>query len=457
MMAESADEYFFFGNQQRKLGNIDQAMHAYRMCLQARPDFAEAHNNLGVLLAQCRRNEEAAIHFAQAIRLRPGYIDAEFNRARCLRESGELALAIPLLQELVPKYPSHVNLLVELGCTYQAAGEVQRAIDALESACDLAPHLPEAHWNLGIAYLTAGNFERGWEEYEWRWKSAEFQAYSPAYGRLQWTGQDLSGTRILVHVEQGIGDAIQFVRFTRALQAKGAKVWLHLPGKLKRLLVHCGGVDGCVSIGQPWPEVDWEVSMLSLPRLLGMDLTSFPNASYLRSEPEVRQRWADYFATMPGFRIGIVWQGNPRNPLDHLRSIPLTAFEPLAKLQGVRLFSLQKGPGSEQLPLLAERLAVHDLGSISDLGEDALIDAAGILDNLDLLIACDTALAHLAGAMGRPAWLAIPHVGDWRWMLHRADSPWYPSMRLFRRFPGQSWRDVLERMAGQLPELLSKG
>ena len=296
-----------------------------------------------------------------------------------------------------------------------------------------------------------GRFEQGWPGYEWRWKCKEFGSLPPFHPPL-WDGSPLDGRTILVHAEQGLGDTLQFIRYAPLVHQRGGRVILVCQPPLIGLLTRSPGVERLVAQGEALPDYDVHVPLMSLPGLLGTTLESVPaDVPYLDAEPQLVEAWRHRLGSYPGFKVGIVWQGNPKFRLDRRRSIPLAQFAPLARVPGVHLFSLQKGPGAEQLAAVTDRFPVTDLGRRLD----DFMDTAAVLKNLDLVISVDTAIAHLAGALGIPVWVALPFVPDWRWLMDREDSPWYPTMRLFRQArPGQ-WEDVFQRIAEALQRRLA--
>ncbi len=290
----------------------------------------------------------------------------------------------------------------------------------------------------------------GWPEYEWRWRRQD--ASPPALTQPLWDGSSLQGKSILLYPEQGLGDTLQFIRYAPLVKQTGATVIVQCQPPLLRLLATCAGIDRLLPEGADLPPFDVQAPLLSLPRILRTTLASIPaNIPYLSADPDLRARWRQSLSGVADFKVGIAWQGNPGHKRDRQRSVPLAAFAPLAEAPGVRLVSLQKGPGHEQLTELAERLRVLDL---TDELED-FADTAALLSNLDLVITVDTAVAHLAGAMGIPVWVALPIVPDWRWLLERQDSPWYPTMRLFRQTAWGDWAGVFERLTGALGQKIA--
>jgi hypothetical protein len=248
--------------------------------------------------------------------------------------------------------------------------------------------------------------------------------------------------------EQGLGDTLQFIRYAPRVKQRGGIVLVEPPAPLARLVAGCPGIDRLVAPGSVLADsFDVHAPLMSLPGLLGTTLATVPaRVPYLVADAALTGSWREQLRPLRGFKIGIAWQGNPQHPRDRFRSIPLSQFAPLAGIEGVRLLSLQKGPGSEQLAAVAHHFVVTDLGSQLD----DMMDTAAVMRNLDLVITADTAIAHLAGALGVPVWVALPVAPDWRWLLERQDSPWYPTMRLFRQARWGDWEDVFQRLAAAL-------
>jgi len=275
-----------------------------------------------------------------------------------------------------------------------------------------------------------------------------------AFRQPLWDGADLQERTILLYAEQGLGDTLQFIRYARLVKVRGATVLVSCQEPLARLLGTCAGIDRLGPFGAKMPPFDVQAPLLSLPRILGTTLATVPaDIPYLFADEQLVAHWRRELSPVEAFKIGIGWQGNPKYRGDRQRSIPLAQFAPLARLDGVQLFSLQKGPGTEQLHQGAGGFPVTDLGSRA--GD--FMDAAAVIRSLDLIMTADTALAHLAGALGVPVWVALPFAPEWRWLLQREDSPWYPTMRLFRQTEPGQWQGVFERMARAVGKMLAAG
>jgi len=290
-----------------------------------------------------------------------------------------------------------------------------------------------------------GDFEQGWAEYEWRFKCKESSI--PAFRQPVWEGTPLDGRAILLYADHGLGDTLQFIRYAPLVRERGGRVILACQQSLARLGMSCPGIEQVIVEGTLLPEFEVYAPLMSLPRILGTTLDSVPaEVPYLTADESLVGQWSRELDPAGGFKIGIAWQGNPRYRRDRERSFRLAQLEPVARLADVRLFSLQKGVGTEQLGEVESRFAATDLGGrLADF-----METAAVMRNLDLVITPDTSLAHLAGALGVPVWVALSFSPDWRWLADRLDSPWYPTMRLFRQRTRSDWNDVFERMASEL-------
>jgi hypothetical protein len=370
---------------------------------------------------------------------------------------------------LAPDPPdSHANL----GMTLARQGKLDEALASYEHALRLNPELPEARRNRAYIWLARGEFERGWPEFEWRLRCKRLVTLKVDSPR--WNGEALKGRSILLFAEQGLGDVLQFVRFAALVKDRGGRVSVACPQPLMRLVARCPGVDHVVDWKSPLPPADLSASLLSLPAILGTTLATLPaDVPYLSADPATIDAWRPAVAPALGldagevgnrrdrsrvpFKIGIAWQGNPMNKNDLWRSFPLAHFELLAAIPGVRLISLQKGNGTEQLADLGGRFPVAELEGSNRPDDDRrdFLDTAAVMSQLDLVVTPDTAVAHLAGSLGVRTWVALWSVAEWRWMIDRDDSPWYPTIRLFRQSTPGDWDGVLRRMSEALRQELA--
>ena len=468
---------------------FEEAAHCFQRVLQLEGGSPDVHNNLGVVYSSLRRWEEAADCFQRAIDLSPGHAEAHRNLGSVLRETGKVEQAVSALREALRLNPNYAEAwaslalaLVEAGdpetaleCSQRASalnprlvaahnhqgvalfemGRRQEALASYDRALALEPNQADAHKNRALLWLLEGKLSEGWTEYEWRWKCAE--SPPPSFAQPPWDGSPLEGRTILLYAEQGLGDTLQFVRYAQLVCERGGRVILSCQRALVPLLERCRHIERLVAQGDPLPPFDVHAPLVSLPRIFGTTLDNVPaTAPYLDADPRLVERWREEVRALAGFKIGIAWQGSRNYRRDRARSVPLAAFVALAAVPGVRLISLQKGDGSEQLGDVAGRCAVLDLASRLDESSGAFMDTAAVMKNLDLVITSDTSIPHLAGALGVPVWVALPHICDWRWLLDRDDSPWYPTMRLFRQAVRGDWQEVFERIAAALATRLAK-
>lgn len=436
------DGHYHLGIALLQQGRFKAAEPCHRQAISLRSDFAEAYNGLGIALAGQHKLAEAEACLRELLRFRPEFADAFSNLGTVLRKQGKLEEAAACHQQALRLKPESASAHNNLGVVRLDQGQLAEALACYERAVQLQPDYTEAHWNRACAWLLTGNFAQGWPEFEWRRQFKHLPP--PRFSQPAWDGSALTGRTILLYAEQGLGDAMQFIRFAPLVQQRGGRVLVTCHPTLVRLLASCPGVDQVVGQGASLPAFDVQASLLSLPGLLGTKLESIPSGvPYLTPPAGLVEQWRQQLAGSTALRVGIVWQGNPRHENDPCRSVPLAAFEPLTRVADVQLISLQKGPGTEQLPALSDRWGVLDIGS--RLSEE-WTETAAVLRNLHLVVSVDTAAAHCAGALGTPVWVALPYSPDWRWLLEREDSPWYPSMRLFRQSRAGDWDDVFHRI-----------
>jgi tetratricopeptide (TPR) repeat protein len=468
---DSADILNNRGNVLRRLQRLPEALESYERALTLAPGFAAACNNRGLVLQAMRRFDEAAASYRRAIQLQPHFARAYNNLGTVECELGQPAAALASFRHALELQPrlrgAHGNLgnaLRDLGQPAEALAEYDLAVaedarapanhlnrgnalydlarlgDAIASydrAIALDPDCAQAHFNRSVCLLLAGELAHAWPSYEWRKQLAD--ATAPPLTVPVWSGREqIAGRTLLIYADQALGDTLQFCRYARLVQQRGAQVVLSVQPQLRELLSSLDAAIRIVARGEEPGDCDYQCALLSLPLAFATTLAEIPAAlPYLSADPHRVALWGRRLGA-EGFKVGIAWQGS-RHRIDVGRSAPLAMFSRLATVPGVRLICLQKGAGIEQLdtggPRL-ERLAGFDEGP------QAFLDSAAVMVHLDLVITCDTALAHLAGALGRPTWVALKHVPDWRWLLGRADSPWYPGMRLFRQpWPGD-WESV---------------
>jgi Flp pilus assembly protein TadD len=450
------DALHYLGVIAYQTGRLDAAADYLARAAREIPDTAALHHHLGLVHAAQGRAEEAIASFGQALRLAPELAEAHNGLGNALKDLGRPEEALGNYRRALELKPDFADAHSNLGNTLELLGRYAEAAGAYRRALELDPNHAAAHWNQALLMLLRGDLERGWDEYEWRWKTRGF--IPRTYPQPLWDGSTLAGKTVLVHCEQGLGDTIQFIRYAPLLRARGATVVFECQRRLLALLAGCTGVDVLVGEGDSLPAFDVFAPLLSLPRILATRLASIPAAAgYLAPRPELAAQWRARLAHLGGYPIGIAWQGRTAYAKDRYRSVPLSHFAPLAELPGVRLISLQTGAGRDQIRRLARPFPLTDFGEALDGASGPFMDTAAILSGLRLVITSDTAIAHLAGAMGVPVWVALSFAPDWRWHLDRNDSPWYATMRLFRQKRLGDWSSVFEEIRAALQERMRAG
>lgn len=446
----SGEASFFLGLIHQRRNDLDGAIQFYERSLRLIPDLAEASNNLGVILQTRGNFSRAEACFREAVQNMPDYVEAYNNLGNALQDQGRFEESLPAYRQALRLRPGDLDVYKHLGNALRALGRFEEAIACYDQGLRIAPDHSLLHTSRGMVHIQTGNLPDGFADLEWRLRDHVL----PTAGLPQpvWDGSPLQGRTLLILAEQGLGDTLQFIRFATQASRLGGRVIVACPQVLARVVATCPGVDGVVAEGCPPPDFSCHVPVMSLPRILGTTLESIPaEIPYLRPDPERLDHWRSELGATDGFKIGIVWQGNPAHSRDRERSCRLSRFEPLARIPGVRLFSLQKNHGLEQLQEVAGRFTVTELGSRLD----DLADTAAVMRWLDLVISVDSAPAHLAGALGVPVWLVLPSVCDWRWMTDHDDTPWYPSMRLRRQRRFGDWNDLFARLAHELSYIVS--
>jgi len=449
--ADDVDAHYNLGNVQQDLGRVKEAESSYRRALAIRPEFAGAHNNLGNVLLNLRRYGEAETSYRQALAIAPDYLNAHSNLAVCLHRLGRHEDAMAHCRRVLEIRPDHADAHVNLGASLFDLGRLDEARDHYRQALDTEPDHADAHWNNALLNLLQGNFESGWAQYEWRWQAQQM----PPARQLEkpvWLGDELAGRTLLLHAEQGFGDTIQFSRYATTLVEGGAYILFEVPRSLCRLMAGLAGGPEILGRGDALPSFDCHAPLLEMPRLLETTLESIPtDVPYLAAAPALEEQWAARLGPRNAFRLGIVWAGNPNHFNDRNRSVEPALFRLLTALPDVSVYSLQVGREGE-----AERVFGKDVTNLAPRLTD-FADTAAAIKALDLVISVDTAVAHIAGALGQAVWVLLPFMPDWRWLLDRADSPWYPTARLYRQPKPGDWQSVIERVASDLARARNEG
>jgi tetratricopeptide (TPR) repeat protein len=428
-----------------------EALACLDRALALQPGDAELHYNRGNTLMALNRNDAALEEFRRATALNADLHQAWQNMGIVLTRLGQLQEALAVYETLL-RQPRAGAAVPELRANRAGTlDQLNRRADALAD-CDAAiaedPRLALAHYNASVVCLGMGDYERGWREWEWRWQAPEFWPHRPKWRQPTWLGQeDLHGKIILLDAEQGLGDTIQFCRYAPMVKARGGEAWLRAPVPLLPLLRTLDGIDRLVSYGERPQEFDFQTPLLSLPHAFGTTLQTVPAAvPYLCADPERVEKWRALLGPREGLRVGLAWSGNVLLKSDAQRSIALAELAPLF-LPGIEFIAVQKDLRAGDQAAAAE-LGVRHMGE--HLGDFA--DTAALISLLDLVISVDTSPAHLAGALAKPVWLMLHAVAEWRWLMDREDSPWYPTAKLFRQHTANEWPELVARVASDLAQ-----
>lgn len=435
------------GNTLQRLKKFDLAIECYRRAIALRKTDPAFFNNLGAALQELGRVEESVVAYQHAIQLQPTYADAYYNLGNNYKEQDRLEDAVRVYETAIalrPDYPAAYN---NLGLVLFERNQLDESIATYQKAIALRADYPDGHLNMGLSLLQAGDLAAGFREYEWRWlvKGPNFKP-ARVFPQPQWDGGDLDGQTILLHAEQGFGDTIQFIRYAPLIVQRGGRVVVECQQPLVRLLASMEAIAQCVPRGATLPDFDVHAPIMSLPHRFGTTLDSVPaQIPYLTAPDAPRLPLSE--TGRP--RVGIVWAGSPGNMNDRRRSVRFQDIQPLLEVDSIEFICLQKEVRPEEEALVQ---AAIQAGQLQDgrslLGDFA--DTAAILNQLDLIVTVDTSVAHLAGALGRPVWVLLSYAPDWRWMLDREDSPWYPTARLFRQFQPGHWQSVIQSVLNAL-------
>jgi Tfp pilus assembly protein PilF len=440
----------------QETGQSERAAELISKAITINPNIVEAYVNLGNALQNLGRLEEALTHFDRALQMRPDFAEIHLNRGNVLSDLFRFSEANTAYEAALGINPHLAAAHCYRAMALHALGRFDEALCGFDRAIALEPDYGEAWFNKAETQLLRGDLQNGWANYEWRKKKASQPAGNRSYPQpLLSTVSGLQGKTVLVHWEQGLGDTVQCVRYLRLLEDAGARVLFAPQPQLRTLMKGLGGSIRIVEVDDPSLEFDFHISSMSLPGVFGSTLASIPAAvPYLWAPTDRIAHWREKIGEQ-GLRVGICWQGNPAFKPDAVRrSFPLRLFEKISRLEGVRLISIHKGAGESQLQSLPAGMRVETLGGDFDAGPDAFVDTAAAMQAMDLIISCDTSVAHLAGALGRPVWLALSASPEWRWLLERSDSPWYPTMRIFRQKQLGDWPSVFSEIESALQDRL---
>ena len=445
----SAEVYNNLGISLYKLNLLEEAVTAYHETLAINPHYAEAYYNLGMLLQKQGKLEEAVTAYHEALAINPHYAEVYNNLGHMLHKQRKLDGAFQLYQKAVSLKPDFLIAHRNLGDVLSQQGKIKQAIQSYDKAIEIQPNNAKAHHHLGMLLLLQGDFQRGWKEYEWRLKCNDFPVEKRSFSQPVWDGSPLNGKTIFLYAEQGFGDTIQFIRYVYELTRYKVDIIVECQSELLSLFRNIGVITQLIVQGDALPDFDVHAPLLSLPRILGTDLESIPSkVPYLSAKP------VSVFRSDPNskLKVGIVWAGNSWHPNDDTRSVDLQQFTILFKVSACQFYSLQVGDRRNDIFNCNYSVPVIDLGAnFSDF-----FDTASAIIELDLVISVDTSVAHLAGALGKNVWVLLSWIPDWRWLLEKEDTLWYPTMRLFRQTRNGDWESAFQRVQLALKQYVLK-
>lgn len=422
-------------------GDYRGALALFRKAQAIRPS-ADIIANIGFCLKQLGEIEQGEAHYRQALAIDPDHVNCRSNLATILNDRCDFEQSEQVLRRALELEPDNLPVLVNLSNTVYGLGRYDEAEALLRHAIALAPQQPQAHKNLGNLMLLRGRLREGFADYEWRllFPDVALALDGDRFGKPRWTGQDLAGKTLLAVSEQGMGDTLNFVRYGALVRARGGRMLVTAQKPLVRLLRQCPVLDGLATDGEKAPAFDYHVPLLSLPTVFGTEMDSIPaDIPYFAVHDDWRAKWRAFLGPRKRPRIGLVWAGSTGHKNDANRSLPIELLAPLVDDERIDVYGLQVEMRPEHRPFLAAHPRFKQLG----LFVEDYADTAALLEQIDLLITVDTSVAHLAGGLGRPVWTMLPFVPDWRWLLDRSDTPWYPDMRLFRQSGRGDWAGVL--------------
>ena len=451
--------YIHAGHALHTCNRLEEACQVYKRGIERFPDNAELHYRYGISLKDQDLFEEGISELRRAKELNPSHKVYALELANALHLIDASQEALYLYESLLEENPNNHHLLYNFGYTLKKMGYIAQAIDVYDRVLEFDPEYALARFSRSLSYLTLGDFEQGWREYEWRWAAYD---ESPKKANCPvWNGCDPQGMRLLLYAEQGLGDTIQFIRYASALKERGAYIVVETQAALKQILQLCPYIDEVYQRGESLPACDAQAALMSLPLLCGTRLETIPHpVPYLYADQTLTAYWQERLSRDTNFKIGICWQGNPHYRTQALRqavagkSMPVKAFAPLAALEGVTLYSLQKAGGEAQLNELDGLMHIVDFGDELDTTHGRFMDTLAIMKQMDLIISIDTGTCHIAGALGIPVWNLLPTPADWRWMLDRTDTPWYDNMRLFRQPTPGDWQGSIAECKQALMPIL---
>jgi len=434
-----------------ELGRAHGALTCFDAAVERTSSNPAAHNGRGLALQALKRHDEALLSLDRALACDPGYLDAMLNRGNVLQDLGRVGEALACYDTVLALRGDAAPIWNNRGNALEAAQRDDEALACYAQAIALDPDYAVAYWNRALLDLQYGRLLRGWEGYEWRWKTEHLTVYRQKrdFAQPLWLGtEDLCDKSILLHAEQGLGDTLQFCRYVPLVAARGARVILEVQRPLVGLLESLGGTVQILAKGDPLPEFDFQCPLMSLPLAFGTEVDTIPAPQrYLAPDAARLAAWQERLGPKTRPRVGLVWSGNMQHANDHNRSIPFAQLAPLLALD-CEFYSLQKEYRAADLAALDASVVRRMDAHLNDFA-----DTAALAEQMDLVIAVDTSVAHLSASLGRPVWVMLPHVADWRWLTGREDSPWYPGVRLLRQPKRGDWEGAIANAAAQLASL----
>jgi tetratricopeptide (TPR) repeat protein len=428
-------------------GEDQRALELLEEAIQLDPADGDAHANFGLLLIKANQHPQALAAYAAALTLRPNNAASQLGLARALATLDLSDFAYAAFRDVLAGAPDYVDAIVEFGWLLSATARHEEGVTLLRDALARHPKREELRTVLAVCLFGVSDWPAAWREYEGRLSDPRVNKVLMSTDRPRWQGEDLAGRTIVLQSEQGYGDTLQFVRYAPMVKARGGRVMLRAPQALLPLMQTVAGIDGVFHFEETAPAFDVHAPLLSLPLLFDTRIDTVPaTVPYIAPDAQLVAQWRERLGTFSGISVGLVWQGSPGHLNDRRRSMRLDLLQPLLDCPGARFGSLQIGPGREQLTAFEDRIA--DFGAQIDTASFA--DAAAIIANLDLVISIDSAIAHLAGALGKPVWILLAESSDWRWLRDREDTPWYPQARLFRQAKPGDWAELVGRLQAEL-------
>ncbi len=439
----------------------NDAIKPLQQALILEPNNPEARLMLARIYNEKRHFGKAIETITEGLALEPTHINLTFELANTYNLINRLDEALTLYQNLDQRLPNNQSILYNIAFTYKKLGHLDKALPFYNKTLELNPNHAEALFSRGLAYLVIGDFEKGWHGYEWRYNRPS-QGSLRNYDQPRWDGSNLHGKTILIHAEQGLGDTFQFIRYAKLVKEKNGTVIVAVQQPLVTIIKRCKYIDHVISLNDTPPHFDVHAPIMSLPYILKTTLETIPNEHpYLYADETLTTHWKNQLTEDKNFKIGICWQGNDKYATPLLRatvaqkSVHPQEFAPLSKIPGISLYSLQKTTGTDQLNTIEDTIKIITFDGDFDQSNGRFMDTASVMKNLDLIITVDTSICHLAAGLGVATWVLLPNPADWRWMMDRTDTPWYPTMRLFKQHTPGDWETMIQEVAQELTRYIN--